>query len=531
VFIFIFQNRFNMYKLYPWLSLALVYSSISLAQNVGIGTTTPVASAKLDVSSTTSGFLAPRMTTTQRDAIANPAVGLMIVNSSTNSVEFFDGTSWLSLANAVLNAGKIRLFMGGNSGDNCNDIQPTTDGGYIMCGSTIANGSGTIATLPSFGAQDFIVIKMDIGGHVVWQKLYGGSNTDVCRSIRQTSDGGFILTGFTTSSNSGTLTGINLIGGFDTWVIKLNANGNVAWQKLFGGVDIEETAVISQTADGGYIVGASSTSSNTGTLTGLTNNGGYDYLLIKLDALGNVSWQKLLGGSANDKLTDVRQTTDGGYIVSGYSVSSNTGTLAGINNNGNEDYWIIKLDASGNLSWQKLLGGTGFEVTSSIVQTTDGGYIVAGHSNSSNTGTLTGLNSNGSNDFWIVKMDGTGAVQWQKLLGGSSDEFATSISQTTDGGYIAGGSSFSSNTGTLTGFVNAGTQDIWVIKIDISGTLQWQRLIGGTLGEGLIAVRQTSEGGYILGGSVNSSNTGAFSGLFNNGNSDILVLKLDKNGN
>jgi hypothetical protein len=155
---------------------------------------------------------------------------------------------------------------------------------------------------------------------------------------------------------------------------------------------------------------------------------------------------KAFGGSSSDAANTIYQTADGGYIVAGSSLSTNSGTLSGFNSNGNEDDWIIKLDASGNLQWQKLLGGSSADRVYSVQQTADGGYILAGLSWSSNTGTLTGINSNGDNDAWIIKLDAAGNLQWQQLLGGSSVDHVYAVQQTADAGYILAGSSSSSVT-------------------------------------------------------------------------------------
>lgn len=519
-----------MYKYYLcFFSFCMLYH-IAMAQNVAIGATSPAASAKLDVSSTTSGFLAPRMTTAQRDAIPDPAAGLMIVNTSTNSIEFFDGTSWLNLALAIKKSSRIKLMLGGSLSENPYSIQQTSDKGYIIAGSTISSGTGTLAPLPGNGGSDFLIIKLDAAGQVSWQKIYGGSNTDICRSIIQNADGTYVAVGYSSSSNSGSLLGVTTNGGADNWLIKLDANGAIIWQKLLGGTGLDDAWVLSATADGGYIMGGNSSSSNTGTLAGINNNGTDDYHVTKLDAAGNIQWQKLLGGSASDNLRDIRQAPDGGYILAGYTSSSNTGTLTGLVNSGNEDAWVIKLDVAGNIGWQKILGGSLYDQLTSIALNSDGSCVLAGGTNSSNTGTLAGINSNGGYDYWIVKLDATGITQWQKLFGGSVDEAASSIVKTSEGGWIATGYSTSSNTGNLAGFVNGGSTDAWVTKLDGSGNLQWQKLIGGTLADGAVAIRQTDDAGFILLISTSSSNTGAFSGLFNNGNSDIMVLKMDSNG-
>lgn len=209
--------------------------------------------------------------------------------------------------------------------------------------------------------------------------------------------------------------------------------------KLFGGIDnsyvySEQFNDIKQTPDGGYILVGQTPSSNTGTLVGQTSYGLTDAWVIKLDAKGNVEWQKLLGGNCYDILSRVELTTDGGYIAAGYTQSTKSGTLTGFTNNGGMDYWVVKLDASGGTQWQKLLGSAADDKAQDIKLTANGGYIVVGDSNGSNSGTLNGLVNNGAGtDAWIVKLDATGGLEWQTLRGGSSSDYAYSVEGTADG--------------------------------------------------------------------------------------------------
>jgi hypothetical protein len=511
----------------------LMQASIVLSQRVGIGTSNPDPSAKLDVASINSGFLAPRMTSAQRNQITNPALGLMIINTTTNSVEFFDGSSWQNISSVTRSASRVKMLIGTTGSENVGDIQATADGGFILIGDSYISGAptGSFAGLLTYGANDIYIAKFDGYGSLEWHRFYGGTDAEQARSIQQTTDGGYILSAFCSSTNSGTLTGINSNGGTaDFLIMKLDASGNITWQKLLGGSDRDEAFVVRQTADGGYIAAGHSFSSNTGTLSGIFNNGDADYLVIKMDASGNVLWKKLLGGSLADNLTDLQQVNDGGYVLVGASSSSNTGTMPGLNTNGGRDFWIVKLDATGNTSWQKLLGGSGNEEAYGIQATADGGCLVSGRSSSSNTGTLTGVSSNGALDLWILKLNPSGNIQWQKLYGGANDEGLARIQVTSDGGSIVSGYSSSSNTGNLTGLINAGSFDSYILKLDASGNIQWQKLYGGTQADISYGIRVLNDDSYIITGISQSSNSGTFSGLFNYGGSDIFLLRIDKNG-
>ena len=194
--------------------------------------------------------------------------------------------------------------------------------------------------------------------------------------------------------------------------------------------------------------------SSDGNVTG--NHGVYDYWVVKLDATGNIQWQKSLGGSNNDIAQSIHTTSDGGYVVAGYSQSIDGNSFG---NHGSYDCWVVKLDAAGNIQWQKSLGGLSDDVAQSINTTSDRGYIIAGYS-SSNDGEVTG--NHGAQDYWVVKIDAIGNLQWQKSLGGSSSDVAYAILNTSDSGYILAGYS-SSNDGNVTG--NHGGVDCWVVKL------------------------------------------------------------------
>ena len=384
-------------------------------------------------------------------------------------------------------------------------IQQTKDGGYIVAGQTSVG----------YGRDQFLVIKTDGSGNIVWQQSFGGSNSQSANSVQQTSDGGYIVAG-ESNSVDGVVTGNH--GGFDYWIVKLDASGNLIWQKSLGGSQADLAMSIQQTTDGGYIIGGES-QSNDGDVSG--NHGNYDDWIVKLDANGNLQWQKSYGGSNLDVIYSIRQTKDGGYIAAGLSASQN-GNVTGVHDITYGDFWIIKLDNQGNLKWQKALGGSDYDLANCVRQTTDGGYIVAGFSRSAN-GNVTG--NHGDYDAWVVKLDSNGNLIWQNSYGGSSADFAYSIEQTPDGGYVfAGGTA--SNDAQVSGM--HGGEDFWVVKIDGSGNLQWQVPLGGSSYEEARSINQTSDGGYVVAGYTNSTD-GNVTG-HTNSNYVCWVTKLSAGG-
>ena len=348
---------------------------------------------------------------------------------------------------------------------------------------------------------------------IQWQKTFGGTNFDQVESVIQTFDGGFAAAGIATSTN-GNVTGNHGFGDF--WVIKLNPAGVLIWQKAFGGTADDGAFSIAQTSDSGFIVAGSSTSTN-GNVT--SNHGLNDFWIIKLNSSGVLQWQKSFGGSSVEIPYDVHQTSDLGYIIAGYTVS-NDGDVSG--NHGFEDFWIMKLNSLGVLQWQKCFGGSMDERALSIQQTTDGGYIAGGYTKSTD-GDVTG--NHGDYDYWIVKLSSTGVLQWQKSLGGSSNDKGASVFQTSDGGYIMSGFTASAN-GNVT--FNHGFEDLWMVKLNSTGILQWQKSLGGSGVDQAYQVKQLSGGGFIVAGSSYSLN-GDVTG--NHGGYDDWIARTDNVGN
>lgn len=415
---------------------------------------------------------------------------------------------------------------GGSGDDYANSIQKTTDGGYIVVGRTSSSASGNVTGVNN-GSADFWVVKLTSSGNISWEKILGGRGADEAFAVQQTTDGGYIIAGSTGSSASGNVTGVNN-GADDFWIVKLTSLGAISWEKNFGGGGSDIPRSIQQTTDGGYIIAGVTGSTNIkGDITG--NNGGFDAWIIKLNSSGVISWQKNLGGSGHDSFFSIQQTTDDGYIAAGITASSNTGDVTGTTKGG-DDFWIVKLTSNGTISWQKNLGGNGSDVANSIRQTLDGGYIVAGYTKSSNNGDVTGINK-GSDDFWIVKLTPNGTISWQNNFGGNREDQASSIQQTSDGGYIVVGSTLSSGTGDVTGTYHSNNFDVWIVKLTSSGIISWQKNLGGNGGDRGKFVQQSSSGKfvsnnkYIIAGYTDSSANGDVTGV-GRGNYDMWIVNI-----
>jgi hypothetical protein len=393
--------------------------------------------------------------------------------------------------------------LGGISSDQAFSIQQTSEGGYIVAGISTSFTSGSMSDW-----SDCLVVKLSSTGAITWQKTFGGKSPDSGNSIRQTSDGGYIVAG-SSASNDGDVTGNH--GSRDLWIVKLNNIGVITWQKSLGGTGSDSSPSLELTSDGGFIV-AGRSSSNNGDVSG--NHGESDYWVVKLDSLGVITWQKSLGGSSIELVNFIEQTSDGGYIVAGSS-ESNDGDVTG--NHENFDMWIVKLDSSGAMTWQKSLGGTGIDRAYSVRQTSNNEFIVVG-STESNDGDVTG--NHGGRDAWLVKLNSIGSILWQKSIGGIGTDQIYSIQQSSDDGYIVTGYSSSSD-GDMTN--NNGAGDMWVAKIDNTGTITWQKSYGGTGPDFGSFITETTDGGCIIAGQSNSRN-GDVTG--NHGDSDMWIVKL-----
>ena len=385
-----------------------------------------------------------------------------------------------------------------------NTVQYTTDGGYILFGTSNSNDGDVSGNK---GQRDIWVVKVSGSGALQWQKSLGGSQDDRGYSVKQTSDGGYIIAG-TTRSNDGDVTGYK--NWEDYWVVKLDSNGVIQWQKTYGGSKDDEARSIIQTTDGGYIVAGFSNSTD-GDVTG--NKGGFDHWIVKLDPAGVIQWQKNFGGGQDDRAYAIQQTKDGGYVVAG-TARSTDGDVTGYKDW--EDFWVVKLDGSGTLQWQKTLGGAKDDIARSIVQTADGSYIVAGYSNSTD-GDIT--NNKGGFDHWVVKLNNSGTLVWQKNFGGSQDDRGYSLEKISDGNFILAGNA-RSNDGDVTGFRN--WEDFWVVKFDNSGSLLWQKAMGGAQDDSAHSIAQTPDG-YIISGYTNSTDGDI---TMNHGDFDLWVVKL-----
>ncbi|MFC6096431.1 T9SS type A sorting domain-containing protein [Flavobacterium qiangtangense] len=403
---------------------------------------------------------------------------------------------------------------GGKHSEYLFDAVPTPDYGFILAGSSLSNKTGN-KTEEGNGNLDYWIWKMDEKGDLDWQKSFGGTGADLLQSVRLTSDGGYILAG-TSDSGGGAQKKEDRYGQQDYWIIKLNAMGNVQWERTIGGIGEDRVTGVIQTKDGGYFIGGSSSSPIGRPKKGIPEPGGapilkneagrgnLDYWVLKLDPKGNLEWQRTLGGQHADVLEGFEQTRDGGFILGGYSNSPATldSGRAGDKEKdpiGNGDFWIVKLDAKGQLEWQQTLGGEGEDHLYSIHQALDGNYIAGG---SSNSASISGGAGARDMDFLLIKINETGEVIWSRTYDYGKQDILISVTENTDQTMLLGGYSKSPMTHTALQKKKEkeGINDYIALKVSSEGEVLWDATVGSNGEDILKKLVKTRDGGYLLAG-------------------------------
>lgn len=410
--------------------------------------------------------------------------------------------------------------LGGTSGEAGYSIKQNVDGGFTIGGWTTSN-NGDVSGNHQVGHSDFWAIKIDSNGYFQWQKCYGGTDADISYSLEKLELEDFIMTGSTTSID-GDVTG--QLAFDDIWAVKCDSFGNILWEKCYGGSDLDWGNKVIRNFDQNYL------------LLGETRSIDYDAIgrhdssvcptcsdvwLAKIDSSGNKEWSKCYGGCWNEAGNSIAQTSDSGFVIAA-SAESDNGDVQGLHGSlGLKDYWILKVDSLGIIQWQKCFGGSDIDKPLDIIQTYDSGYIVTGITLSHDFDVTAHHVPWDTYDVWVVKIDALGNLQWQKCLGGSADEASRKIIQLSDSGYIVLAYT-SSMDGDLIGNPPDDV-DVWLIKLDQTGNIQWQKCYGGSLSDAAYDMQQTSDGGLVFTGLTNS-NDGDVSG--NHGDYDIWVVKL-----
>lgn len=408
---------------------------------------------------------------------------------------------------------------GGSSPDMGLDVVQATDGGYVAMGfATSTDGDVT----DHFGGSDFWVVKTNTSGQIQWEKSYGGNLNDRPSQIIRTQDGGYLIVGFTTSIDG---EAADNDGGQDGMAVKIDSDGNVQWSKCYGGSSWDHIQSVRQLADGNYLL-VGHTFSNNGDVSfnhGVEPNINADGWIVKINPTGTIIWEKTYGSTGGEYFRNAQLTADGGMVFIGQNFTSDFSADV-TSSHGHYDIWVVKTDASGTLQWQKSFGGSAADAEASIMQMSDGGYLFLGKT-SSTDGDVTG--NHGQTDCWVVKLDGSGNLLWQKAYGGTladgtSHENGGSdlLLEDSDGNYIFATQVLSTN-GDVSG--NHGNVDYWLVKINPSGTILWKKCMGGSGTDYPNRLFKANDGGLMLNGQAWSTN-GDVTG--SHGNSEMWLVKL-----
>ncbi|MEZ4778265.1 MAG: hypothetical protein R2786_02650 [Flavobacteriaceae bacterium] len=438
----------------------------------------------------------------------------IITDDGTDDIPVDDGTG--------LFTGEIEWIKtyGGSDIDQAVAVVEANDGNYIVAGSTRST-DGELSGKPG-NDSDYWVLKISSSdGAIIWQKYYGGSDDEIATNITKTSDGGYILSGYSQSPNDQCGNQSNA-GFFDYWLLKIDASGNELWCQDFGYAGNDQAFDVFETQDGGFFatgyfdVTASGGEGNNDRSGSGTNHGVGEYWAIKMDAQGDFIWTRYFGGNHFDKCHDAIETDDHGFLLIGTSESIQETNSDITNPHGTFDYWVVKVDANGNKVWVKNYGGAEIDQAYAACETGDGNYFIVGDSRSSEQDVPSNY---GNADVWFIKISPSGQLLMQKNYGGDQFESAKSIFPTSDGNYLISGSSRSQSNDVS---ANHGENDAWVFLVDAQGTLLFEKAIGGSSLDFAEDAIQ-SNGKLVVVGNTESNNGDI---PLNKGIKDILIVKI-----
>ncbi|MDB2587638.1 hypothetical protein N9Y02_06615 [Flavobacteriaceae bacterium] len=406
---------------------------------------------------------------------------------------------------------------GGSGIDQATAVVTTGDGAYMVVGSTYSN-DGHFAGLKSTTDADYFLMRVRPDGGVDWTKVYGGDDDELATGITKTSDGGYVLVGYSRSDNC--FTGSN--GGFhDYYILKVDGQGNEIWCQNFGYPGSDQAQDIIETREGDLMVtgffdvSASGGQGNDDRENAGTLHGVGEYWGIKLDADGQFFWKRYFGGSNNDRSYNVMQTNDGGFVLIGASESDDFDIT---DSKGSYDYWAVKLSVEGDLEWTRSFGGSEIDIAYDIATTLDGNFLIVGDARSNDQDVSTNY---GNADIWLVAIDPQGNLIWEKSLGGSMFDSAKDLLPMNDNLYCVTGSSRSNDVDVTT---NNGENDAWTVVVDAQGTIIFEVAIGGSSLDFSESAAQGVDGALLIVGNTESSDGDVIQNL---GYKDILIYKID----
>ncbi len=402
----------------------------------------------------------------------------------------------------------VKTF-GGSNEEYAKSVASTHDGGFVVVGYTRSEDGDITKKVGQF--EDIWLTKYNEKGELQWSKTYGGSQEDFGYSVIENHDRTLVVAGYSKSSDGDVPANI---GQHDFFIFKTDANGNIIWKKSYGFISHDHAHKIIATRDGGYFVTGFTDYSGVIGVPKLANKHGVgEYYGIKLNANGDKEWDKYFGGTMNERVFDVVEANGGGFVMVGYSESTDFDVTS---NKGGYDYWIVKIDATGKMIWQKSYGGTGLDHAFGIAKTKDDTYIITGMSNSVD-GDIT--KNKGENDVWVISIDDNGNKLWDKSFGGSQSEASSAIKSTSDGNYIITAQSISSDQDFS---ANKGMNDFWVFSISPKGDMLWKKSFGGTNIDLATDVTQLENKAIVVVGETESTDLDI---VKNKGIKDFMIVK------
>lgn len=408
----------------------------------------------------------------------------------------------------------IRAF-GGSGTDTGQAIIHTSDGGYAILGYTDSTDGDLLGKTTA--VNDYWLLKLDENGEKLWSKTYGGSKDDRGQSLIETHDGGYAITGYAMSDDGDA--SVNK-GFHDNWIIRLDGAGNILWEKSFGFSGHDHSYDLVQSPDGGFFfvgfldITSARADGNLEKGSFLTRHGVGEFWGTKIDADGNLEWRNYFGGSNNDRAHAVVAADDGGYVLAGFTESDDFDIA---NSRGSYDFWVLKIDAAGKLLWERSFGGEGIDIAHDIAKTKAGTYLVTGNTFSADQDVSQAI---GESDLWLIHLDDDGELLWENTYGGLNFDAGQSVMESKTGGIILCGNSKSSG-GDLDG--NMGENDIWILKTDAKGQLLWQETFGGRGIDLGFDATENAEKSIILVGETSSAD---FVMAHPEGMSDLVVIKI-----
>ncbi|MBL7981119.1 MAG: hypothetical protein JNL52_04850 [Flavobacteriales bacterium] len=390
------------------------------------------------------------------------------------------------------------IVLGSNGSDEPQNVVPAADGGFLVTGRS-NGGVGGDRSQDSRGSYDYWVVKVSASGEKQWDKRYGGTSEEYQDGAVATADGGFLVGGFTFSSSGGDITQ-GTFGNTDFWVVRLDADGNALWNRRYGGSDLDKMTAVVATPDGGFLLGGYTWSSSSGDMNGI-NRGGMDYAVMKINASGVRLWTRMVGSSGQDYLYDVQLATDGSI----YLIGESNGPVSGDKSQasfGGIDTWIVKLNASGTFIWDRSFGGSGADtpMNTRATITPDGGLLFVSRSTSGISGNRTAPQQ-GFSDAWTVRVSSSGAKLWDRSMGAVSNIWLEDMVLAPGGGCYIGSREVLEEEVVDQGMNNAGLYDSYLLRTDFNGQLLWDK--GVPINASLRGMLRAPNGLAILGEGTN----------------------------